>query len=96
MMIMVLMCGVAFMGLTAGTETSLPIRLGVSIVMGVGGVFFWVNGKAKKRISMIEEQLPDAVELMVRSLRVGHPFSSAVAIVAKDCLLYTSPSPRDS
>ena len=35
------------------------------------------NGKAKKRLALIEEQLPDAVELMVRSLRVGHPFSSA-------------------
>jgi tight adherence protein B len=33
---------------------------------------------------LIEEQLPDAVELMVRSLRVGHPFSSAVAIVSKE------------
>jgi tight adherence protein B len=33
---------------------------------------------------MLEEQLPDAVELMVRSLRVGHPFSSAVQIVAKE------------
>jgi hypothetical protein len=25
--------------------------------MGVGGVFFWVNKKAKKRMDMIEEQL---------------------------------------
>jgi tight adherence protein B len=25
-------------------------------------------------MSMLEEQLPDAIELMVRSLRVGHPF----------------------
>ncbi|MDA9207483.1 type II secretion system F family protein [Octadecabacter sp.] len=83
-MIMVLMCGVAFMGLTVGTATSLPIRIAIAVAMGVGGVFFWVNGKAKKRIAMIEEQLPDAVELMVRSLRVGHPFSSAVAIVAKE------------
>ena len=33
---------------------------------------------------MIEEQLPEAVELMVRSLRVGHPFNSAIAIVAKE------------
>ena len=33
---------------------------------------------------MLEEQLPDAVELMVRSLRVGHPFSSALDIVAKE------------
>lgn len=84
MMIMALMCVVAFIGLTVGTATSLPIRIAVSIAMGVGGVYFWVNNKAKKRIAMIEEQLPDAVELMVRSLRVGHPFSSAVAIVAKE------------
>jgi tight adherence protein B len=56
----------------------------VSIVMGIGAVYMWVNNKAKKRLAMIEEQLPDAVELMVRSLRVGHPFSSAINIVAKE------------
>jgi tight adherence protein B len=83
-MLMVVLCGVAFMGLTVGTATYVPIRAAVSVAMVVGGIFFWVNGKAKKRISMIEEQLPDAVELMVRSLRVGHPFSSAVAIVARE------------
>ena len=52
--------------------------------MGVGGVYVWINNKAKKRLAMIEEQLPDAVELMVRSLRVGHPFSSALTIVSKE------------
>jgi len=83
-MVMFVLCGVAFVGLTVGTQTSLPIRAVVSVMMGVGGVFYWVNSKAKKRIAMIEEQLPDAVELMVRSLRVGHPFSSAIAIVAKE------------
>ena len=40
--------------------------------------------KANKRLGMIEEQLADAVELMVRSLRVGHPFSSAISIVANE------------
>jgi tight adherence protein B len=44
----------------------------------------WIGRKANKRMSMIEEQLPEAVELMVRSLRVGHPFSSAIQIVAKE------------
>jgi tight adherence protein B len=83
-MMMGLLSVVAFVGLTVGTETSVPIRLGVSVAMGVGGIYFWVNSKAKKRMGMIEEQLPDAVELMVRSLRVGHPFSSAIQIVAKE------------
>ncbi|MFV2051705.1 type II secretion system F family protein [Aliiroseovarius sp. YM-037] len=83
-MIMGVLATVAFFCLTMGTGASLPIRLGLSIVMGVSAVYIWINNKAKKRLSMIEEQLPDAVELMVRSLRVGHPFSSALAIVAKE------------
>jgi len=84
MMVMGVLAAVAFMGMTIGTGASIPIRIGASIAMGIGGVFVWINGKAKKRMSLIEEQLPDAVELMVRSLRVGHPFSSALNIVAKE------------
>jgi tight adherence protein B len=74
----------AFLGLTIGTEATLPIRAGMAVIMGVGGVYMWVGHMAKKRLAMIEEQLPDAVELMVRSLRVGHPFSSAITIVSKE------------
>ncbi len=33
-----------------------------------------VDRTAKKRMGLLEEQLPDSIELMVRSLRVGHPF----------------------
>ena len=33
---------------------------------------------------MFEEQLPDAVDLIVRSLRIGHPISSAINIVASE------------
>ena len=84
MMIMAGLAAFAFVGLSIATETELPIRLMASVIIGVGGVYFWVNRKAKKRMTMIEEQLPDAVELMVRSLRVGHPFSSAISIVSKE------------
>ncbi len=75
---------VAFIGLSVGTSTGLITNIAISTVMGIGAVFTWVSMKANKRISMIEEQLPDAIELMVRSLRVGHPFSSAIQIVAKE------------
>ncbi|QFU07403.1 Bacterial type II secretion system protein F domain protein [Rhodobacteraceae bacterium THAF1] len=85
---LIMMMGVlaiaAYTGLTLGTSADTPIRIACAVAMGVGGVFVWVSKKAKKRMSMIEEQLPDAVELMVRSLRVGHPFSSALAAVAKE------------
>ncbi len=83
-MIMALLSALAFGGLTVGTEAELGVRIIVAIAMGVGGVYMWVNKKAKKRLALIEEQLPDAVELMVRSLKVGHPFSSAINIVARE------------
>ncbi len=70
--------------LTHLTEASAAIRLLIAVVMGVGAVYVWVNNKCKKRMALLEEQLPDAIELMVRSLRVGHPFSSAINIVAKE------------
>jgi tight adherence protein B len=82
--VMALVTVFAYLGLTIGTAASQPIRIALAIGMGVGGVYFWVNGKAKKRMGLMEEQLPDAVELMVRSLRVGHPFSAAIGIVAKE------------
>ncbi len=83
-MVMGVLTVVAFFLLTFGTGASLLIRVVISVIMGVGAVYIWVNNTAKKRLAMIEEQLPEAVELMVRSLRVGHPFSSALQIVAKE------------
>ena len=83
-MVMGILTVVAFFLLSFMTGAGLAVKFVVSIVMGVGAVFVWVNNTAKKRLAMIEEQLPDAVELMVRSLRVGHPFSSALQIVAKE------------
>ncbi len=83
-MIMLALSALAYVGLSVGTEAETGVRALVAVAMGFGGVYMWINSKAKKRLSLIEEQLPDAVELMVRSLRVGHPFSSAIGIVAKE------------
>jgi tight adherence protein B len=83
-LIMGLLGGISFILLTVLTGAAAPVRALMALGMGVGAVYMWVNGKAKKRLALMEEQLPDAVELMVRSLRVGHPFSAAVGIVAKE------------
>jgi tight adherence protein B len=83
-MVMAGLSVIAFLRLTVGTATEAPVRIVMSGVIGVGGVFMWVSMKAGKRMGLIEEQLPDAVELMVRSLRVGHPFTNAITIVSKE------------
>ncbi len=82
--IMGLLAVIAFFGLSIGTDTDVAVRALMSVGIGIGAVYFWVSSKAKKRLGLIEEQLPDAVELMVRSLRVGHPFSHSIQTVAKE------------
>jgi tight adherence protein B len=84
MMVMVGASVMAFVGLTIGTQAGVAVRAFLAFGMGFGGVYFWINKKAKDRMAKLEEQLPDAIELMVRSLRVGHPLQSAIAIVAKE------------
>jgi tight adherence protein B len=82
-----IMAGLAvfsYLALTIGTSAANGVRIVLAIGMGIGGVYFWVNKKAKKRMALMDEQLPDAIELMVRSLRVGHPFSAAIGIVSKE------------
>ncbi|SFI88278.1 type II secretion system F family protein [Jannaschia pohangensis] len=82
--VMVFVVFLSFVLLTVFTAAGGPIRILMSLAIGIGGVYFWVNKKAKERLSLMEEQLPDAIELMVRSLRVGHPLNSAIAIVSKE------------
>ncbi len=82
--IMALVSVLAFLMLSVFTGAAFSLRVVLGIAMGVGGVFVWVNRTAKQRMSLLEEQLPDSIELMVRSLRVGHPFSTAIGIVAKE------------
>ena len=38
----------------------------------------------RKRIERFAQQLPDGLDIIVRGLRVGHPFSSAIELVARE------------
>ena len=84
MMIMGVVTVFVFVALTLGTQTGIAVRAVVSPLAGIGLVYMWVNKKAKARTKLIEDQLADSIELMVRSLKVGHPFASAVGVVSKE------------
>lgn len=84
LLLMAALSGFAFAALSAMTEAEPAVAGLLAVAFGVGGVYFWVANKAKKRLAMIEEQLPDAIELIVRGLRVGHPFASALGNAAKE------------
>lgn len=83
-MILLMSMFIVFILLTLFSGAGLMLRAVLAVTMGYGIMFVWLKGRAKKRLTAFEEQLPDAIELMVRALRIGHPFSSAVAIVAQE------------
>ena len=60
------------------------LSIPVGLVCGVAPVIFGLMRLRAKRISLFEEQLPDAIDLAVRSLKVGHPMSSAIGVIARE------------
>jgi tight adherence protein B len=40
--------------------------------------------RRRRRLEKIEEQLPDAIDVIKRALRAGHPFNAAIKLVADD------------
>ncbi|WP_240454169.1 type II secretion system F family protein [Halomonas sp. NO4] len=59
----------------------------LGILLGVGvAVFPFVRlmRARKRRLARFEEQLPDALIIMARALRAGHPFSDAMHLVAEE------------
>ncbi|MFO7593365.1 MAG: type II secretion system F family protein [Pseudomonadota bacterium] len=58
--------------------------IAVGAVAGIVAPYFYLRNKRAKRIARIEEQLPDAVDVMIRALRAGHPFVEAVRLVANE------------
>lgn len=83
-LVLVIMIAVSFLLLTVFTGAGLQIRILIAVIIGYASIYLWLRNKAKKRISLFEEQLPDALDLMVRSLRVGHPINAAISIVARE------------
>ena len=81
---LIIMIVVAFGLLTIFTGAAIQVRVLVAVIIGYASIYLWMRNKAKKRIALFEEQLPDALDLMVRSLRVGHPINAAVSIVARE------------
>jgi tight adherence protein B len=62
----------------------LPLAIIIAPILGFLLVVLYLRMLANKRCAKFEEQLPDALDLMVRSLRVGHPVSAAISTIARE------------
>lgn len=72
---------------------SLLIGLGAGAALAAAP-FGFVYFKRSRRFGKFEQGLPEALELMVSALRVGHSFNSALGLVTRECTAPVGPEFR--
>jgi tight adherence protein B len=84
LMIMVLACFVLVTGLLILTTLPMWVSLVIGLSVGVGLPLFVVRFIRNKRRAAFQAQLPDALDVVVRSLRSGHPVPTALTLVGRE------------
>jgi tight adherence protein B len=86
--VLILMCIISLFAFI-GMCFLIPIRfawasLVLAAFIGAMPVIGYILRARAGRLRLFDEQLPEAIDLVVRSLRVGHPFSGAMQVIARD------------
>jgi tight adherence protein B len=64
--------------------TRMPAAALAGAVLGAIAPFFKVFQDRKRRFDKLEEQMADAIDMLKRALRAGHPFGASVKLVSED------------
>ena len=56
----------------------------LALLAAAGTLALYLNITRNRRIARFSAQFPDAVDVIVRGVKVGYPFSSAISLVAKE------------
>jgi len=72
------------MGLAALTVTGIWYFALAAAALGSTFPYLWINRKRKRRIGAFEAQLPEAIDLLGRAIRAGHPLSSGLDMVSDE------------
>ena len=70
-------------GMAVGPREMILSLFGAATIAGYVG-WTWVAGRRIKRLKALEEQLPLALDIVIRALRAGHPVVSAVQLVTEE------------
>ncbi|HEX6978899.1 MAG TPA: type II secretion system F family protein [Alphaproteobacteria bacterium] len=73
-----------FAALAFGLRQSPIVALPVALTSGFMLPVLFILRQKRRRLARFAEQLPDAVDMLVRSLRVGHPLAAAMGLVAEE------------
>jgi tight adherence protein B len=77
-------CGVASAGLVYVRTGGLLAAAAAGLAGGILLPLFWLRNRRKKRHTRFALQFPDAIDIIVRSLRAGHPVPVALSMVARE------------
>ena len=77
----VLLGGGGVAALFAWTSHPLQSALGVLVALLP---YLWISRLARSRMRLFDEQLPESLELMTRTIRVGHSLASGFMIVGEE------------
>ncbi len=73
-----------FAGLT-GSILRYPFPLVLLVALCLGAVPFWVVAhKRQRRFMKLEEQFPDAMDLLSRAVRAGHAFTTGMQLIGSE------------
>jgi tight adherence protein B len=79
---------IATIGIVVVLSLFLHWPLSWCLAAGAGGgvlLPIWILIKARhRRLAKITDQLPDALDMLVRSLRAGHPVSTGIGMIAEE------------
>ncbi|MFQ5626291.1 MAG: type II secretion system F family protein [Methyloligellaceae bacterium] len=78
------MAAAAGCGMTLIIGYGWPLALLAALVCGIGLPLMVLRFLRQRRRYKFEEQLPEAVDIMVRSLKAGHPLPVAISMVARE------------
>ena len=60
------------------------LSVGLAVLLAVAFFYLFLQRARRRRIASFSEQLPDALDVIVRGLRAGHPFRVALALVSRE------------
>lgn len=84
--VLVLLClqGALALGRLPALLAPIQIQVLIALLAGLALPPLYLSHRAAARKRKFGEQLPDALDIMVRSLRAGHPINAAMGLVARE------------
>ena len=69
----------ALLGSVLGSGLAIPLS-----ALGLGAPVLWLRQRQRRRLSAFQEQLPEAIDMLVSAMRAGYSFQTAMRFVGEE------------